>query len=84
MARAAELSYNTSATAMQMAQTIFGDGVTVVSASYTGAPASSAIYSKGDSISPEATPSDTGVILSTGNAASFTNSRGDPNIATNT
>ncbi|RBP84413.1 Hint domain-containing protein [Rhodobacter sp. 140A] len=88
MARAAELGYNTSATAMQMAQTIFGDGVTVVDASYTGAKNSSAIYTKGDSISPEATPSDTGVILSTGNAADFTNSGGwfssDPNTATNT
>lgn len=84
MATASELGYNTNATAMQMANAIFGDGVTVVSASYTGAPASSAIYSYGDSRSPDATPSDTGVILSTGNAASFTNSRGDVNTSTST
>jgi len=84
MVTAHELSYNTSATAMQMAQTIFGDGVTVVSASYTGAAASSAIYTNGDSLSPDATPSNTGVILSTGNAASFTNSRGDVNTSTST
>lgn len=84
MATAHELGYNTSATAMQMAQTIFGDGVTVVSASYTGAAGSSAIYTNGDSLSPDATPSDTGVILSTGNAASFTNSRGDVNTSTST
>ena len=75
MARASELSYNTNASAMQMANTIFGDGVRVVSASYTGDSRSSAIYSNGDSISPEATPSNTGVILSTGRADDFTNSR---------
>ena len=37
MVAGVELTYNTSASAMQMAQTIFGDGVTVTSASYTGA-----------------------------------------------
>ncbi|MGD9917059.1 MAG: Hint domain-containing protein [Paenirhodobacter sp.] len=71
-----------------MAETIFGDGVTVVSASYTGAAGSSAVYSNGDAISPDATPSDSGVILSTGNATDFTNSSSrfssDPNRATNT
>lgn len=74
MATTAELNYNTNASAMQMAQTIFGDGVTVVSASYTGDPRSSAIYSNGDSLAPGATPGDTGVILSTGYASSYTNS----------
>ncbi|MDD8021820.1 MAG: Hint domain-containing protein [Paracoccaceae bacterium] len=67
-----------------MAETIFGDGVTVVGASYTGDSRSSAIYSNGDALSPEATPSDTGVILSTGYASSFTNSRGDVNTSANT
>ncbi|MDP1669352.1 choice-of-anchor L domain-containing protein [Phaeovulum sp.] len=84
MATGAELSYKTNASALQMANEIFGDGVTVVSASYTGAANSSAIYGRGDALSPDATPSDTGVILSTGNAASFTQSSGDPNRATNT
>lgn len=84
MATGRELGYNTNASATQMANTIFGDGVTVVSASYTGATNSSAIYSYGDSRSPDATPSDTGVILSTGNAASFTQSSGDPNRSTST
>ncbi|WP_233192761.1 Hint domain-containing protein [Acidimangrovimonas sediminis] len=91
-AKAAELGYDTHASAMEMANTIFGDGVTVVNASYTGAKNSSAIYSNGDNVSPDATPSDTGVILSTGNASDFTNSssknwfwsNSDPNQSTHT
>ena len=74
----------TNASALQMANEIFGDGVTVVSATYTGAANSSAIYSRGDARSPDATPGDTGVILSTGNAASFTQSSGDPNRSAST
>ena len=94
MATAAELGYDTGASAMQMANTIFGDGVTVVDASYTGSNYSSAIYTNGDSLSPWATPGDTGVIFSTGKAADFTNSggwggwwgggSGDPNQSTST
>lgn len=84
MATAAELGYDTGATATEMAETIFGSGVTVVSADYTGDNRSSAIYSNGDALAPGATPGDTGVILSTGRANSYTNSAGDPNRATNT
>lgn len=84
MVWAQELNYNTNATAMNMANTIFGDGVTVMNASYTGANGSSATYSGGDAISGTATPGDTGVILSTGNASSFTNSWGQSNQQTNT
>lgn len=84
MATGRELGYNTNASALQMAETIFGDGVQVVSATYTGASYSSAIYSFGDSRSPGATPSDTGVILSTGSASSFTQKSGDPNRETDT
>ncbi|OCX61649.1 2,3,4,5-tetrahydropyridine-2,6-carboxylate N-succinyltransferase [Thioclava sp. SK-1] len=92
MATAQELTYNTNASAMQMAQTIFGDGVSVVSASYSGDARSSAIYSGGDTISPDATPSDSGVILSTGYADAFTNAPSgnwwnrntDPNRSQNT
>lgn len=73
MVTPAELPINTSASAMQMANAIFGDGVTVVNASYTGANGSSGIYSNGDSIAPGVTPSDSGVILSTGNAGDITN-----------
>lgn len=84
MVAASELSINTNASSMQMANTIFGDGVTVVSASYSGDNNSSATYSGGDSTSPGATPGDTGVILSTGRARDFTNSWGQSNQHTGT
>lgn len=80
-----ELTYDTGATALEMAQLIFGQNVTVTGASYTGDPDASAIYSDGDTISPGVVPSDTGVILSTGEADRFTNvSATNPNQATNT
>lgn len=80
-----ELTYNTSASALAMAQTIFGDGVTVTGASYTGDSDASAIYSNGDAISPGVVPSDTGVILSTGEADRFTNfSSTNPNQSSGT
>lgn len=82
MAIANELPIDTSATANEMAAEIFGSGVTVVSASYSGDPRSSGIYSDGDTISPFATPSDTGVILSTGHVDDFTNSSGTTNTNT--
>lgn len=84
MATASELSINTGATALQMADAIFGNGITVTSASYTGAGLASGIYSGGLTTAPGVVPSDTGVILSTGHAASFTNSFGDPNISERT
>ncbi|MFV0513694.1 MAG: Hint domain-containing protein [Jhaorihella sp.] len=84
MVRARELGYDRNATAWEMAQEIFGDGVTVVGASYSGDRDSSAIYSRGDSRAPGVTPGDTGVILSTGNARDFTNSRGDANQSAST
>ncbi len=84
MATGAELGYNINASALQMANAIFGNGVTVVGASYQGDFRSSAIYSNGDALSPFATPGDTGVILSTGDARSFTQSSGDPNRSSST
>lgn len=81
---ASELTIDNRATANEMAETIFGDGVTVVNASYSGDRNSSGIWSDGDSTSPNATPSDTGVILSTGRVRDYTNSSGDPNQNTNT
>lgn len=81
MATGAELSYNTSASALQMANTIFGSGVTVTGASYSGPANSSAIYSNGQ-LAAGVTPSDSGVILSTGNVRDFTQSGGDPNRQT--
>jgi Hint domain len=83
VATGAELTYQTNATALQMANAIFGDGVTVTGASYTGANNSKAIYTNGQ-LSPGVVPSNTGVILSTGNAADFTQSNGDPNRSTGT
>lgn len=73
MVNATRLPVDTRASAVEMAQTIFGDGVTVVGASYTGDRDSSGIYTDGDSVSPGVTPGDTGVILSTGDADDFTN-----------
>lgn len=71
-------------TATDMAEAIFGDGVTVISANYTGDVDSAGIFTNGDSIAPGATPSDTGVILSSGNAESFTNSSGQSNQSAST
>ncbi|MCL3882869.1 choice-of-anchor L domain-containing protein [Marivita sp. GX14005] len=70
---AQELPINTSASALDMANTIFGAGITVNSASYTGDSRSSGVYTNGDSVSPDLTPGDTGVILSTGRAEDVTN-----------
>ena len=84
MTTAAELPIDTSATAMDMAEEMFGTGVQIVSASYTGAAESSGIFTNGDSVAPGVTPSDTGVILSTGYATSITNSTGDANISADT
>lgn len=85
MVAGVELTYNTNATAIQMANTIFGDGVTVTGATYSGSSYSSAIYSNGDAVAGNVTPGDTGVILSTGSATRFTNNNaGQSNLATNT
>lgn len=78
MATAAELGYNIKASAMTMANEIFGDGVTVVGASYTGPSYSSAVYTNGD-LTGGVAPSNTGVIFSTGDVRDFTQSWGDPN-----
>lgn len=83
MVAASELSINTSASAMNMANTIMGDGVTVNAASYSGDWRSSATFSGGDTTSPGVVPSDSGVILSTGRAWDFTNSSGQSNQDTN-
>ncbi|QUJ76268.1 Hint domain-containing protein [Sulfitobacter albidus] len=87
MVAASELPIETvreGTTATDMAQTIFGDGVTVVGATYFGDIDSAGTYSDGDAVSGGVTPGDTGVILSTGNAQDFTNSSGQSNQNTNT
>ncbi|MEM6375987.1 MAG: Hint domain-containing protein [Pseudomonadota bacterium] len=73
MVAGVELPINRFASARQMADLIFGNGVTVTDASYTGDRDSSGIFTDGDSISQEVTPADTGVIFSTGDLRGFTN-----------
>ena len=73
-----------SASAMEMAQTIFGAGVSIVSASYTGQSSQVGIYSGAYSTMPGVAPSDRGLILSTGKVDDFTQGSGDANIAENT
>lgn len=65
--------------ATEVADTIFGVGVEVVSASYTGDIDSIGIYTNGDSGVPGVIPSDTGVALSMGNVENSTNSSGSSN-----
>lgn len=84
MATASELPISTNSSAVDMAQEIFGDGVTVVSASYSGDNRSSGIYTNGDAVAPGVTPADTGVMLSTGRLRDFTHGSGDPNTSTHT
>lgn len=76
MVAGVEIPIDRGASATEMAQTIFGDGVQVISASYTGDRDSSGIYTNGDSISPGVMPSDTGVMFSTGDLRGFTNNNG--------
>jgi len=84
MVAAAELPIDTSASAMDMANAMFGSGMTIVDATYTGDNTSSGIYSDGDATAGAVTPSDSGVILSTGHATDFTNDSGDSNHHSNT
>ncbi|MCU0827220.1 MAG: choice-of-anchor L domain-containing protein [Tabrizicola sp.] len=84
MADASELPIETNVSALQLAEAMFGPSITIVSATYTGAPESAGIYTQGDTIAPEVTPSDTGVILSTGRATDFTNSTGAANQSAST
>ena len=84
MVTARELPIDDRASATEMAQEIFGDGVTVVSARYYGDRDSSGIYTDGDRISPGVTPGDRGVILSTGDTSGFTNSYWNANWSSQT
>lgn len=79
-----DLPINTTATAVDMAAAMFGNGISIVSATYTGAAAASGTYSGGDANAPDITPADTGVILSTGNATAITNATGDVNVSDST
>ncbi len=81
MVTASELPIDTTASADAMAEAIFGNGIEIKSASYTGDNDASGIYTNGDTVAPDITPSNTGVILSTGNAIDITNSSGDVNTS---
>jgi len=84
MATASELKIDVGATATDMAEAMFGDGIKIVSASYTGADAASGIYTGADQTMPGVAPSDSGVILSTGSATDITNDSGDVNTINGT
>ncbi len=84
MVTASELPVDTGASALEMARSIFGDWTQVVSASYTGDNRASGIFTDGDSVAPGVTPSDSGVIISTGRARDITNSWGQSNQRTGT
>lgn len=80
MATGAELTYTTNVSALTMANAIFGNGTTVVGASLNVPNTSTAkgLYANGQ-LSPGVTPAESGIILSTGDIRSFTQSSGDPN-----
>ena len=84
MVAASELPIDTGATAVEMAQNIFGSGVVVTGATFSGDNDSSGIYTNGDTVAPGVTPGDTGIILSTGDAEDFTNSSGQSNQSNST
>ncbi len=70
--------------ANDLANTIFGDGVTVNNATYYGDSRSAGIYTNAESVMPGVAPSDTGVIMSTGYAEDVTNSFWDANRSAST
>ena len=87
MVAASELPITTvreGTTAVDMAEAIFGDGVTVVSANYTGDIDSAGIYTGGDSIAAGATLGDSGIILSSGDVEKYTNTNGQSNQSNST
>jgi hypothetical protein len=78
---AVELPVVTGVSGMQMAEAMFGSGIKIVSATYQGDPNSAGLYSDGLRVAPDVTPSDSGVILSTGRADGITNSSGEANTS---
>jgi Hint domain len=79
MVDAAKLTVETGIDANAMAQAMFGPSIKIVSASYQGDPVSAGLWSGGDKVAGDLTPSDQGVILSTGRAADITNATGEAN-----
>lgn len=79
-----QLTFDTGASAEEMAETMFGAGVEVVSASYTGDDRSSGIFGNGLSGAADVVPADSGVILSTGNATDFAGTNDTQSTSTRT
>ena len=71
MATAQQLSINTTATATDLANEMFGSGVTLVSATFNGDPIQSGIYTNALATHGDILPTDSGIILSTGNVTNF-------------
>ena len=67
-----ELPIQTGIDATTMAKTMFGDGITVLSATYTGDTQSAGIFSQALAVSAGVVPADAGLILSTGKVVDFT------------
>ena len=86
MATAQELTINTAATAEDLFNEIFGDGVTLVGGTATlqGDAIQSGIYTGALTSLQGISPTDSGVILSTGNVADFTNTSGATNVSPGT
>ena len=76
---ASKMPVVTGYSAMELAESMFGSGIKIMSATYTGDPHSAGIYSNAEKFAPGVVPSDTGVILSTGRASDFTNSTDEAN-----
>ncbi|MBF9031237.1 2,3,4,5-tetrahydropyridine-2,6-carboxylate N-succinyltransferase [Rhodobacterales bacterium HKCCE3408] len=73
-----------SGSALEMADTLFGDNILILAARYFGDNRSSGIWSSGDAQAPDLTAADSGVILSTGRVRDVTNTSGNENASTNT
>ena len=76
MPDATELNTTATSDATLLANTMFGDGIQVVSATLTGAATQAGTYEGGEATSDGVVPSDSGVILSTGDIADFTSGGG--------
>ncbi len=84
MAEASELPIKIGADAFSLAEQMFGNGITILDASYQGDPNSVGLYYDADTYAPGVAPADEGVILSTGRVDSFTNSSGATNTSSST
>lgn len=73
------LTANTSASALAMATEIFGTGFIINTATYSGDNNSSGTFTNGNTTNPNVLPSDSGVVLSTGNVSAFGNATGANN-----